>query len=65
MAKLIEFHVPDTFRSPFLRIPAEQRGRVIEFRPRPVNARDANAGERPSPLTAKASAARDVPFRWP
>ena len=65
MAKLIEFRVPDNFRSPSLRTPAEQRGRVIEFRPRPVSDRDTKALERPSPLTVQAASALDLPFRWP
>jgi len=31
MAKVIEFYVPDKFRKKRLWIPAEQRGKVIEF----------------------------------
>ena len=66
MAKLIEFHVPDNFRSPKLRTPTEeQRGRVIEFRPRPVKQGGTNPGVRPSPLTVQAGSALDLPFRWP
>jgi hypothetical protein len=31
MAKVIEFYVPDNFRKKPLWVPAEQRGKVIEF----------------------------------
>ena len=64
MAKLIEFHVPDKFREPSLRTPAEHRGRVIEFRPRPVKQGDTNPGERPSPSTVQAGSALDLAIRW-
>ena len=33
MAKVIEFYAPDKFRKKRLWIPAEQRGKVIEFPP--------------------------------
>jgi hypothetical protein len=33
MAKVIEFYVPNNFRKKRLWIPAEQRGKLIEFPP--------------------------------
>ena len=33
MAKVIKFYVPDWFRKKQLWIPAEQRGKLIEFPP--------------------------------
>jgi len=33
MAKVIEFYMPKTFRKPTKRVPAEDRGKIIEFRP--------------------------------
>jgi len=32
MAKVIEFHIPATFRKPAKWVPAAERGKVIEFR---------------------------------
>jgi hypothetical protein len=38
VAKLIEFYVPEGFRPRTSVVPVEHRGRVIEFRPRNVDA---------------------------
>jgi len=40
VAKLIEFHVPKGFRLRVLKVVSEERGRVIEFRPRNADAGD-------------------------
>ena len=47
MAKLIQFHVPDGFRTRAVEDPAEPRGKVIEFRPRSADAEDVNGSDRP------------------
>ena len=41
VAKLIEFYVPESFRPRASEVPAEERGKVIEFRPRDEDANDA------------------------
>jgi len=33
MAKVIEFYIPTRFRKPVKWVPAEERGKVLEFRP--------------------------------
>jgi hypothetical protein len=40
VAKLIEFYVPEGFRPRALEVPAEDRGKLIEFRPRDVDTKD-------------------------
>ncbi len=40
MAKVIEFYVPDTFRTRGVQGPTGDRGKVIEFRPLAVNSFD-------------------------
>jgi len=65
VAKLIEFYVPERFRPRPSVIPAEDRGRVIEFRPRNVDARDEEKDDlwRRFILLPLRSAAVDVPGR--
>lgn len=40
VAKLIEFYVPERFRPRASEVPPEDRGKVIEFRPRDSDAKD-------------------------
>jgi len=40
MAKLIEFYVPERFRPRASEVPVEDRGKVIEFRPRNEEGKD-------------------------
>ena len=45
VAKLIEFHIPDTFRRSASPIPGEHAGKVIEFRRRDADAHSTNGDE--------------------
>ena len=65
VAKLIEFYVPESFRPRRSEVPAEDRGKVIEFRPRDVDASDADKGDlwRKFILLPLRSVAVDVPGR--
>ena len=65
MAKLIQFYVPDSFRTRTVADSAEPRGKVIEFRPRIADAEDVNGCDRrwERVLQNMLSAAVDVPAR--
>ena len=65
VAKLIEFYVPERFRSRASEVPPEDRGRVIEFRPRNVDASDGDEDDlwRKFILLPLRSVAVDVPGR--
>jgi hypothetical protein len=65
VAKLIEFYVPESFRRRASEVPPEDRGKVIEFRPRNVDAGDGDKDDlwRKFILLPLRSVAVDVPGR--
>ena len=55
VAKVIEFYVPETFRTRATRVSSQDRGKVIEFRAQIVHGLDTNGREgrpEPHPLSA-------------
>jgi hypothetical protein len=54
MADVIEFYVPESFRKCVTQVPSKEPGKVIEFRPRPVNTLD-----RMTPKTVRVNAVLD------
>ena len=63
VAKLIEFYVPEGFRPRVSAVPAEDRGKVIEFRPRNVDDGEKDDLWRRFILFPLRSVAVDVPGR--
>lgn len=64
MAKIIEFYRSERFRSKSKWIPEEQRGKVIEFRPRPTRVRETAEQLPGTPPSRRAAATTGERWSW-